>query len=687
MEKMIDNMSIKDTLEAINIQNVDEIPYQTLMKILDQKIKNADSQNKRIVFQKIKNKITSKVNHLNLNNLILNDEGNFQNTVFSNKVIKDKQSSPETSFVTNIKGGVLNPLDRREQHYLLHINTKYREKRQNTKLGGGEGGNVRAIKLNNKSLAGERARQTAINQINISRIVISNSDSSPGNIQIDVYLESDIQDFEAFSSPVTNFGKYFNILSNNTNIDIFNSRYLNIDYGGITVDIISSRHLVFTTSIVWDPGNNKIINTDVNYANKDINIKNIPMSYVNDYGDINGKPIVYTDFNPPNPFIPANEDDLTATNLETYITNLGSESPFSDSFRKSQGLPPVRLYGKRELFKDPRDLSNKTYTVYGGYVNNSKALAITPPEQDDFENQTSNTIKNVPIHIESNTDFTINLSRNFEIIRMSLESFSFVNALYTFSNDRKNNFFYITDPHDSNNLIKIIIPSGTYTGGEIATYLNKRMETIDGLESLKVSWSHITGKIIFYYDNESECSDLTLYFGNIRITKPVTGDLNENLEQNAGWILGFKRASYTFHKIVPPEGSIMYCLEEKSTPQIESIGCYIEAESVYNPHQHKVVFLVVDDFNKNKNNTHINAYDGDSIHDNILAQISLEPGDSTNFTREKLTASIDYKSREYFGPVNVKRLQIKLVDELGNPIDINENDYMLTLKFDSLYNI
>ena len=97
--------------------------------------------------------------------------------------------------------------------------------------------------------------------------------------------------------------------------------------------------------------------------------------------------------------------------------------------------------------------------------------------------------------------------------------------------------------------------------------------------------------------------------------------------------------------------------------------------------------MVVDDFNKNKNNTHINAYDGDSIHDNILAQISLEPGDSTNFSREKLTASIDYKSREYFGPVNIKRLNIKLVDEFGEPIDINENDYMLTLKFDSLYNI
>ena len=99
------------------------------------------------------------------------------------------------------------------------------------------------------------------------------------------------------------------------------------------------------------------------------------------------------------------------------------------------------------------------------------------------------------------------------------------------------------------------------------------------------------------------------------------------------------------------------------------------------------MFLVVDDFCHNKNIVHVNAYDGETIHDNILARINLLPKDSTSFTPILMTASIDYKSREYFGPVNINRLQIKLVDEFGHTVDINENDYTMTLKFDCVYNL
>lgn len=724
MEKLIDNMSIKDILEAINIKNVDEIPYLTLIKLLNKKIENADSSQKKKVFIKIKEKIESKVNNLDLNNLILNDEGNFENTVYNNNVIKDKQTTPKTTFVTNLKGGVLNPLERREQHYLLHINTRYREKRQNTKIGGG--GNSRNTKLIGNSHVANKVRQTTLNEINISKIITSKYTTIDDYVQIDVYLHNDIQDLYGLTTiNPPDFKKYLNIISNNTNTDIFDEEYLNIDYSQVEVDFINSKHLVFKTNIEWDSLNTKIINKNAIYTNKDVNIKNIPISYENDYGNIDGRPITDDDLSSAGITMPP----ISADDLETEIKGLSlfpnnfDLYKYSDPYRRSQQLPNIRLYGRRELFKMPENKVEKKYTIYGGYTENSKGISIVLPEQDAFENQTSNTTLNMPIHIESNTDFTINLSRNFEIISMSLESFTLVNALYTFSSTRKNNFFYITSPYDSSELIKITIPSGTYKGSEIATYLNTRFEAISGFYSLKVSWSHITGKIVIYYeksndcsgcslltDNNCDCSGLglpeyyqdcelnpdcsgvtnyspTIYFGNMKNVEPKTSDLNVNLEQNAGWVLGFKRASYTFQNFATCEESIMFLLPEKTTPQITSIGCFIEAESVYNPHQLKVVFLVVDDFNNNKNNTHINAYDGDSIHDNILAQITFHPSDGTNFTRENMTASIDYKSREYFGPVNIKRLNIKLVDEFGNPVDINENDYLLTLKFDSLYNI
>lgn len=41
--------------------------------------------------------------------------------------------------------------------------------------------------------------------------------------------------------------------------------------------------------------------------------------------------------------------------------------------------------------------------------------------------------------------------------------------------------------------------------------------------------------------------------------------------------------------------------------------------------------------------------------------------------------------RKYFGPVDINRLQIRLLDSYGNPLDINENDYSFCLLFETVY--
>ena len=48
---------------------------------------------------------------------------------------------------------------------------------------------------------------------------------------------------------------------------------------------------------------------------------------------------------------------------------------------------------------------------------------------------------------------------------------------------------------------------------------------------------------------------------------------------------------------------------------------------------------------------------------------------------------LEFRIRDYFGPVTIDRLNIKLIDEEGNVVDINETDYNLTLRFDSLHDI
>ena len=43
------------------------------------------------------------------------------------------------------------------------------------------------------------------------------------------------------------------------------------------------------------------------------------------------------------------------------------------------------------------------------------------------------------------------------------------------------------------------------------------------------------------------------------------------------------------------------------------------------------------------------------------------------------------KTRKYNGPVNIARLNIKILDKFGNIIDLNCMDYILTIEMEILY--
>ena len=47
--------------------------------------------------------------------------------------------------------------------------------------------------------------------------------------------------------------------------------------------------------------------------------------------------------------------------------------------------------------------------------------------------------------------------------------------------------------------------------------------------------------------------------------------------------------------------------------------------------------------------------------------------------------SLQDNKRDYFGPVNIVRLRIKLLDDRGNVVNLNGNDWSITLISESLY--
>jgi hypothetical protein len=73
------------------------------------------------------------------------------------------------------------------------------------------------------------------------------------------------------------------------------------------------------------------------------------------------------------------------------------------------------------------------------------------------------------------------------------------------------------------------------------------------------------------------------------------------------------------------------------------------------------------------------------IDDNILALIPLS-GIPFNFVFDN-NANFIYKRREYFGPVDISRITIKLLNQTGKVVNLLNNNFSFSLKVTTIYDI
>ena len=110
------------------------------------------------------------------------------------------------------------------------------------------------------------------------------------------------------------------------------------------------------------------------------------------------------------------------------------------------------------------------------------------------------------------------------------------------------------------------------------------------------------------------------------------------------------------------------------------------SESAFDKTSLDYVYFSVDDYNNSYLNHNYGVLPNQSILDeNILAIVTIR---SPQFTTTFDNGS-DYipKLRYYFTPVNIKKIAIKLLDPLGNLVNINTNDYSFVLEVTKLMDI
>ena len=132
-----------------------------------------------------------------------------------------------------------------------------------------------------------------------------------------------------------------------------------------------------------------------------------------------------------------------------------------------------------------------------------------------------------------------------------------------------------------------------------------------------------------------------------------------NVKSKLGWALGFRDLSFT----IPPNG-IIY------------------SESFANLVGPRYLYLVVDEFSRGNQSSFISPLPTSLINKNILARISI---DYKRYSFGEVLVGNQFNgillsdNRSYTGKTDLQKLNIQLVNEWGNPVNLNGLDFSFTI--------
>lgn len=303
-------------------------------------------------------------------------------------------------------------------------------------------------------------------------------------------------------------------------------------------------------------------------------------------------------------------------------------------------------------------------------------------------------------------------------------------TFYNISEDQGNNYFYVYNS-SSETSTKISIDGGNYSNASIISSINAALTTssidvtfeIETLSNkVSISSTDATGYTLVFYDN-GRTSDFS--FAD-RCMSTSGANVQSKVNHNLGWMLGFRNID------VENYDKISYDVNSTTNVTAEAL-CHL-------PYT-KYFIIVIDDKNKNQSNKSLVQISNGKLHmnntkyfkdiDNSLNCLTNDNFDSYvnasgrtltknqlysslqvnnyrasfNETNSKLSAdlinnvfaivpfetkSLEWGSsmftsdknkfkRKYNGPIDITKLNVKLLDDRGNLLNLNGADWSLSV--------
>ena len=266
------------------------------------------------------------------------------------------------------------------------------------------------------------------------------------------------------------------------------------------------------------------------------------------------------------------------------------------------------------------------------------------------------------------TDFTYTFPETINnVVSMKIKAVEIPTAWYSVSEEKKNNKFLIIVNNPTPQDFEIVIPDGIYEYN-YAVNTNSGYETIVDIintqlvnSTIQLRCKLISNKVEFYWSSDVYSKPFTLDFTNYG--RMITCKSTEGV--SLGWILGFKEDIYTDET-------------------------YYLSESFYNPIVNNYFFVDVDDFHNNHSTdsviSAVRTHNGilSYLGNNIMARIPFYNYSNSIGTSVSSEFYVLNK-REYFGPVRLERMNIRLLDKFGKVINLNGTDYSIVFEIIQLY--
>jgi hypothetical protein len=254
-----------------------------------------------------------------------------------------------------------------------------------------------------------------------------------------------------------------------------------------------------------------------------------------------------------------------------------------------------------------------------------------------------------------------------EVVSLQLSAFELPTTFYVISQVFGNNFFVLEIPGEEP--LVITIPDGNYDYLALQTYINNFLSNIapaaynviqfiaDANTPLGSGPQGGSGKMIVGLTAAATISSFSINFVTDRYGNE---DRQTPLPMKLGWLMGFRDGYY-----------------ENNTTYV--------SEGIINLLGPRYIYLVVDDFNNSVLDGFYGTFTSSILNKNILARISLQ-GSVFNYL-SKDNFNLLTTPRQYFGPVDIQKLQIQLLDEYGRILNLNNMDYSFCLTFQTVYDL